>query len=80
MRRPNPMNFVSEGREFMLFPLDASSVVGEDGRENTPKQRLWSKKARMTSSGRGVAQYISLVEKAALTSETERRDELVVMR
>lgn len=34
----------------------------------------------MTSSGRGVAQYISLVEKAVLTSETERRDELVVMK
>lgn len=40
MRRPKPMNVASEGKGFMLFPLDASSVVGGDGKENTPKQRL----------------------------------------
>lgn len=83
MRRPKPMNVAFGGRRFWKtssFPICDLSATCEDGIEKTPKQRLFSKKARITSSGRGVAQYMSFVANAALTSLTEITDGFVVMR
>lgn len=86
MMRPMPMNWAAGGR--VVRAVDGVSgveglegeLVDVEGTAKTPKLRLLDKTSRMAASGSGLAQYMSGVAHAALTSETEIRDELVVMR